>query len=277
MYDQTKTLNCFTQGILTAQITTVHNQDNFDTTEYASSSNEANPANNQASSKIQRRTKLKKKQPPNIRKSMLATGISPIKRFLKIYLPFIHHISFLALIFTCAALWPSLLSIPYLLFFIFFMTKWSVTKRDQYGKSDYVIKLFLVFYLAAHILIYYMYQFRLFQIYAQDDSLTSRLMGFNKILFTKCEQPAHFFFNMDLKWQQLAYPFVLLSLYWFLTLELSYVSEKSDQDSLFSPPKSSPIPRLPTVAVGRLVNGGEVKLFINYYDVKLTFLVIYQS
>ncbi len=233
------------KGILTAQIKTNNGSDAHDTTEYAPSFNEIN----------QRHSSNKHKKKHSNRKSMLATGISPIKRFLKTYLPFIQHVSFLMLTLVCATMWPSLLSTPYLIFFIFFMTKWSVTKRDtRAGKSDHVIKLFLVFYLAAHILLCYIYQLKLFQLYSPDTSLMSRLFGFNRIVYTECEQPAHFFINTNLKWQQLAYPFALFALYWFITVEFSYVHEKDDKESIFSSPKSPPIPQMPTVAVGRLIS-----------------------
>lgn len=219
-----------------------------------------------------RRTRVKKK--PSNRKSMLATGVSPIKKFLKTILPFLLHITFLGLMFMCATLWPSLLALPYFIFFIFFMTKWSVTKRDQTGKFDYIIKLFLVFYLAAHILLCYLYQFHLFQMYTPPDSLMSRLLGFNEIFYTKCEQPAHFYVNINFKWQQIVYPFVLLSLYWFLTIEFSYANEKGDQDWFLSPPRSTPIPPLPSVAIGREMNEDVgMNSFKRLYHNNLTFVL----
>jgi hypothetical protein len=94
----------------------------------------------------------------------------------------------------------------------------------------------------------------MFQLYSPPGTLTSRLLGLNQILFTDCAYPAHFFFSASFKWQQLAYPFVLLALYWFLAIEFSYSKEKNGQGGLLSPPRSPPIPALPSVAVARTLN-----------------------
>ena len=232
-------------GILTAQITTTHVGINgMETVDTSSSSNE-NFTNQVNSDRSQvKRVRLTKKSETSMR-------VTPLKRFLNSIVPFLMQILFLCLMFTCASLWPSILAIPYFIIFIIFMTKWSISKRDRSNRVDFFIKLFLIFYLAAHILVSYHYQFHFFQVYSPSESLISRILGFNKIIFTKCQQPAHFYFNEKFKWQQLVYPFALLSLYWFLTLEFSYGSEKRDPHYFLSPPRSPAIPSLPSVAVAR--------------------------
>jgi hypothetical protein len=55
-----------------------------------------------------------------------------------------------------------------------------------------------------------------------NGELTQRLLGLNQIVYTKCEQPAHFYFHDNLKWQQITAPFVLLAFYWFVAVEFSY-------------------------------------------------------
>ncbi len=143
---------------------------------------------------------------------------------LKSVVKFVLEITFLTLLFLCSSLWPSILSIVYIVFFLFLMTKWSLimnlTSKDD--KMQRIVKFFLIFYLALHILICYLYQFLIFQQFIQPDSLYGRLFGLSKIIYTKCTQPAHLYFADDFKWQQITYPFVLLLLYWFLTIEFTY-------------------------------------------------------
>lgn len=241
-------------GILTAQIMTHVGIDGMETVDTSSSSNENFNQVNTERSQV-KRIRLKKSTSSTMR-------VTPLKRFINSLIPFLMQTLFLCLIFTCAALWPSVLAIPYFICFIFFMTKWSLCKRSQSNRIDFFIKLFLIFYLAAHILVSYHYQFHFFQVYSPSDSFVSRILGFNKIIYTKCEQPAHLYFNEDFEWQQLVYPLALLSLYWFLTLEFSYGSEKRDPEYFLSPPRSPAIPSLPSVAVARTISS---KVMFSYF------------
>lgn len=145
----------------------------------------------------------------------------------KSILDFICEFIFLTLLFLCTALWPSVLAIVYLIFFLFLMTKWSLICNDsEQLKTMRTIKMILIIYTALHILVYYLYQFNLFQNVIQSDNLYARLFGLNRVIYTKCEQPAHLYFANDLKWQQIVYPFILFLLYWFLAIEFSYKHEK---------------------------------------------------
>lgn len=191
-------------------------------------------------------TRAAKNKKLSRQKSILATGVSPIMKFFKTILPSLLHLMFLGLLFACGSVWPSLLATPYFILYIFFMLKWSIAKRriNHNCKIQKVLKLFLIFYLSAHILVSYLYQFHMFQLYSPPDTLASRLLGLNQIVYTDCTQPAHFFFNMKFKWQQLAYPFVLLTLYWFLAIEFSYTKENN----------ALPIPALPSIAVARVLS-----------------------
>ena len=234
-----------TTGILTAQITTSHRHyEHFD--EYSSSATDTAAHCVEPAIKRTRLRKNLKRQTEN--------RVSPIRRYLKTFLPTLRRIVFLCLIFVCAAMWPSILALPYLLFFLFFMSKWAVCRGDKTdSRMEHGIKVLLIFYLACHILLSYLYQFHLFQLYTPADSLVSRLLGLSEIVYTKCEQPAHFYVSADFKWQQLANSFALFALYWFLTIEFSYSKEHSNQESFLSPPKSPPIPLLPSIAVGRVI------------------------
>jgi hypothetical protein len=110
-------------GILTAQISHI-NIEGFETTEGSSSTNENPP---QPGSPV---AKPKQKK-LNRQKSILTKGVSPIMKFCKALLPSLLHLIFLGLLFLCGSVWPSLLTIPYFVFYIFFMAKWSLAKQHH--------------------------------------------------------------------------------------------------------------------------------------------------
>ncbi len=85
---------------------------------------------------------------------------------------------------------------------------------------------------------------------------------------------------MNIKWQQIAYPFALLALYWFITVEFSFVNEKSHKDSFFASPKSTPIPQIPTVALGHIVEseiGARHSANVKYSETNESILVSRES
>lgn len=91
------------------------------------------------------------------------------------------------------------------------------------------IKIFLLFYLALHILLLYIYQFNFFQSYSDKNSLTIRLLGLYAAITTRCDQPANFSFN-QLKFQQITYPFILIIFYWILKFESAYIKNLKDEN-----------------------------------------------
>lgn len=151
---------------------------------------------------------------------------SALKKFYNLLFPLLTEIIFLLLLFICACLWPTILSIPYLLAFLGLITKWSFSSQLKGSKVQFFLKIFFIFYSSLHILTIYLYQINLFQELIEPQSFPARLVGLIQIVFTRCEQPAHFYLNSNLKWQQIAYPFAILGLYWFISLELSYGTEK---------------------------------------------------
>jgi fatty acid desaturase len=93
------------------------------------------------------------------------------------------------------------------------------------------IKIFLLFYLALHILLLYIYQFNFFQSYSDKNSLTIRLLGLYAAITTRCDQPANFSFN-QLKFQQITYPFILIIFYWILKFESAYIKNLKDENEV---------------------------------------------
>ena len=150
----------------------------------------------------------------NVRKS------SPLERFFNTLFPILSELIFLTFLFASSCIWPSILSLPYLVLFLFLFTKWTFSKSIT--NYQIPIKIFLIFYIALHLLTYYLYQLKLFQMYLPSDELIARLMGISIIVYSKCEQPGHLFINDDVKWQQITLPFILFIFYWLIALELSY-------------------------------------------------------
>ena len=154
------------------------------------------------------------------------------KRFVKILLPLLSQTSFLTLLFACAAMWPSLLSAPYFLLFLFLFTKWAFS--SQIKRSQIVIKVGLLVYLALHLVACYLYQLDVVQArLSRPGELYARLLGLYDIFYTRCEQPAHVYMRTTIVWQQVTLPFVLLAFYWFIALEFSYLSARSNLDESF--------------------------------------------
>lgn len=140
------------------------------------------------------------------------------------------EVTFLILLFLCSSVWPSVLTIFYFLSFIFLLTKWSLVCKNN-TQTKKILKIILILYTAVHILVCYLYQIYLFQYLIDSTSFYARLFGLNKIVYTKCTQPAHFYFASDLKWQQVIYPFILLMLYWMLAVQFSFKNERTYMDS----------------------------------------------
>ncbi len=145
---------------------------------------------------------------------------SPLERFFNIIFPILSELIFLTFLFASSCMWPSILSLPYLVLFLFIFAKWTFSK--PIANNQMPIKIFLIFYIALHLLTYYLYQLKLFQMYLPSDDLIARLMGISSIVYSKCEQPGHLYINNDIKWQQITLPFILFIFYWLIALEISY-------------------------------------------------------
>lgn len=185
---------------------------------------------------------------------------SPIERFYKTVFPIFFEFAYMSLLFTCGTMWPSLLSTPYFLIFMLLLAKWSLTRSGaEDDKFDTFIKINLIFYLPFHLLVYFLYQLHLFQHYLSPDTFIARLVGFNQILYNECQRPAHLSFNPKLKWQQMTFPFVLFTLYWFLAVQFSYSREGSAFFELLS--SATTTPTIPTVTVNRSPTHKKVSLF----------------
>lgn len=147
---------------------------------------------------------------------------TPIKRFFKTILPIALNLVFLLLLFACGALWPSALSFFYFLSFITLLTRWSLAINTLNSKFLRNLKKIIIVYLALHLLISYVYQIHYLQVLLPPEDDLAKLLGLNQIVYTRCESPAHLFLNTNLRWQQYANSFVLLVLYYYLSIEYSY-------------------------------------------------------
>ncbi|CAF0784140.1 unnamed protein product [Brachionus calyciflorus] len=154
-----------------------------------------------------------------------------IVRLYKLILTYVNQIVFLCLLFSCATILPSILTIPYFLAFIFLTTKWSITGQLKGTKLQFYIKIILIIYTALHILTLFLYQIKLFQEFFPSDDFGTRLIGLNRIVFTGCTRKAHFEFDPNLNWLQITQPFLLVLLYWLLSVELSYGLEKLERNN----------------------------------------------
>jgi hypothetical protein len=197
--------------------------------------------------------------------------LSPIARLYRVLLPILSEMMFLCLLFACSSVWPSLLSAVYMITFVLLLTRWSLTRElDTSNKLESVVKLLLLVYSALHILANYMYQFNLAQTYLPENTLLARLLGLNAVIYTKCEQPAHFYFSDSLKWQHIAYPFCLVALYWFLAFEMAYANGKGNSNEVLGElPKATKVPVIPAIVVGdtSLDQVGRIYLqFFSYID-----------
>ncbi len=90
-------------------------------------------------------------------------------------------------------------------------------------KLESVIKVFLLIYLAIHVLVMYLYQFHFFQSYLNDNNLITRLLGLYPAVIRRCDIPAHVNFQYNMKFQQITYPFILIFFYWILSFEFAYI------------------------------------------------------
>lgn len=149
-----------------------------------------------------------------------------IKRLYKILLSYLVQILFMGLLFSSASIWPSVLTIPYFLAFLFLATKCSLTGRLKGTKSQYYTKIFFLFYTCLHLLAIFLYQLYLFKELIAPEEFFARLLGFNSILERQCERPSHIYLNPKLELSQIFQPFICFFLYWLIALEFSYGHEK---------------------------------------------------
>ena len=154
-----------------------------------------------------------------------------INQLIKFVFPFVKELIFLILLFMCSSFWPSLLSIPYFMFFLMLLTKWSLSSKIHDTKFQLSLKIILLFYLALHILVIYLYQIQIFQLALPNTEFVARILGLNYIVYTKCEQPAHFYLNQDIEWMQIVYPFILFFLYWFISIYFTYNNISLNENS----------------------------------------------
>lgn len=154
-----------------------------------------------------------------------------LKRIVKSLSAYILQGLFFGLLFSCAYLLPGALSVPYLFILWALIVRWSLAYDIQNSLFQKVFKIFLLFYLALHLLALYMYQIHLFQAAFEPNALYTRILGIVQYVYTDCEQPAHFFLNFDASWQQVTYPFLLFAFYWFLAVEFAYTHFDSNRTS----------------------------------------------
>jgi hypothetical protein len=154
---------------------------------------------------------------------------TPVQRLMRIIYPILTQLLFLTILFMCSSLYPSILSVPYVVGFIALILRWSFNYNLIEAKFQLVLKLILLVYSALHILVIYLYQFNLFQLKLNPNSFAIRLVGLPFILSSKCEQPAHFTLNSDIRIEHLIHPFCLVLLYLFIAVEFSYAREKFKQ------------------------------------------------
>ena len=105
-------------------------------------------------------------------------------------------------------------------------------KNDGCVLIENAIKIFLLFYLALHIIVLYIYQFNFFQSYLNKDSLTIRLLGLYAVITTQCDRPAHFDFNYAIKFEQITYPFILILFYWVIKFDFAYIKNLKDKNEV---------------------------------------------
>ncbi len=147
-------------------------------------------------------------------------GPSFLERFFGSLFPILSTLTFLTFLFVSSCIWPSILSIPYLIIFLILLTKWSFS--SSFTNYQLPIKIFLLIYISLHLLMCYIYQIKLFQSILPPEDIKSRLFGLYNIIYTECQQPGHYYINKNIKWQQIALPFVLMAFYWFIALDFSY-------------------------------------------------------
>ena len=147
-----------------------------------------------------------------------------IMKALNTALPLSLETTFLLILFCCGSAWPSLASAPYFLASLALLVRWSLAYNIQHTRFQVNIKIGLLLYSALHLLVLYLYQMYLFQTYvAPRQSLVARLLGLTQFVYTRCEQPAHFYINWDtVKWQEICEPTFILALYWFIGVEFAY-------------------------------------------------------
>jgi len=150
--------------------------------------------------------------------------LSELTRFLNSkIIPVLRQFIFMLLLFTCGTFRPSALSIPYFVAFLSLVVRLLFSKTIRDNRFQVTIKVLLLFYSALHMLLIYVYQLKLFQYVLPSNELPARLLDLMNVFYTDCNQPAHFYLNPSVIWQQCVYPFILFLLYWFTAVEFSYV------------------------------------------------------
>jgi hypothetical protein len=150
--------------------------------------------------------------------------LSELSRFLNSkIIPVLRQLIFMLLLFTCGTFRPSALSIPYFVAFLSLVVRLLFSKTIRDNRFQVTIKVLLLFYSTLHMLLIYVYQLKLFQYVLPSNELPARLLDLMNVFYTDCNQPAHFYLNPNVVWQQCVYPFILFLLYWFTAVEFSYV------------------------------------------------------
>nr|QZA74858.1 piezo [Platynereis dumerilii] len=115
--------------------------------------------------------------------------------------------------------YPSILSAVYFLTFLVVATWWACYKT--FGLKFAYVRIALLFYSGAHLVLLYLYQFQFFQEALKPDDLLARLFGLTGVIKTECPGNAPWVLSF---WKTVRAPMILspaaiLSLYFSLALE----------------------------------------------------------
>ncbi|KAK7483051.1 hypothetical protein BaRGS_00025714 [Batillaria attramentaria] len=124
------------------------------------------------------------------------------------------------LLATCGIMVPSVLSSVYFLLFLLLAVLWSCYL--SLGRGFTYLRVVLLFYTGAHILLLHLYQFQFFQDFVPPEGLIARLVGLTGLVYTDCSRVHEVAFHPDVKWMMFVNPGVLLLLYWVLACETRY-------------------------------------------------------
>jgi hypothetical protein len=130
---------------------------------------------------------------------------------------------------------PSVLGGVYFIVFLVILTMWGCYKST--GTQFGYVRVLLLIYTGAHILLLHLYQFQFFQDALPPSDLAARIVGLTGIVHTNCQAVDDVVFHRGLRWSVFVNPAVLLILYWFFALNT--ILWRRRMQSVDSPKRSS--------------------------------------
>ncbi|CAJ0565008.1 unnamed protein product, partial [Mesorhabditis spiculigera] len=149
------------------------------------------------------------------------SNIEAFSRALLIALKRLSNAVLFVLVAFAGCIQPSLLNSVYFLTFMAMASWWSTYKGIKHSIYNRV-KIGLLMYSAAHLIVVYTYQIPEVSKLLPEEDTAARLIGLSSVLKTDCEDSMHVYVNDKITWNVALNPLVIIVFYLLLVIQLCW-------------------------------------------------------